>query len=212
MVTGVTGPVSQAKPLVRDFPQPGTRIEIAYRELHLAQYGTPEQKQAVGDFVKLARPWDPASVTTPEMRQELWEWLDAFVTWLNHEYSWDVGAAVPPCWPAHPHLVHEIAVLADQRRRAGLALTSDGFEEWHRYVLPTFVDRMRARIKSHCEERHQDWPGRARHARHAGEDEATRRSRLYRADMQTVRPAAREEERPAPRLHVVDTSTGEIHD
>lgn len=32
--------------------------------------------------------------------------------------------------------VHEIAVLADQRRRAGYALTSDATERWHRYNLP----------------------------------------------------------------------------
>jgi hypothetical protein len=39
---------------------------------------------------------------------------------------------IPGCWPQHPHLVHEIAVLADQRRRAGTARTSDVLEEWHR--------------------------------------------------------------------------------
>jgi hypothetical protein len=46
--------------------------------------------------------------------------LEALVTWLNHEYVWDVANVIPPCWP-HPHLVHEIAVLADQRHRAGQA-------------------------------------------------------------------------------------------
>jgi type IV secretion system protein VirD4 len=28
---------------------------------------------------------------------------------------------IPACWPKHPHLVHDLAVLADQRRRAGRA-------------------------------------------------------------------------------------------
>jgi hypothetical protein len=37
----------------------------------------------------------------------------------------DVADVIPLCWPQHPHLVHEIAVLADQRRRAGPGLTSD---------------------------------------------------------------------------------------
>ena len=63
-------------------------------------------------------------------------WLDDVVIWLNHEYVWDVVAMIPACWPKHPHLVHEIAVLADLRRRAGHALTGDALEEWHRYALP----------------------------------------------------------------------------
>jgi hypothetical protein len=50
------------------------------------------------------------------------------------------GMAIPACWPQHPHLVHEIVVLADQRRRAGHALTSDASKEWHRYSLPAFID------------------------------------------------------------------------
>jgi hypothetical protein len=63
---------------------------------------------------------------------EVWSWLEAVVTWLNHEYVWDVADVIPPCWPQHPHLVDEIAVLADQRRRAGQAHTSDPLEDWQR--------------------------------------------------------------------------------
>jgi hypothetical protein len=48
---------------------------------------------------------------------------------LVTEYVWEVADAIPACWPQHPHLVHEIAVLADQRRRAGHAFTSDALEE-----------------------------------------------------------------------------------
>src|SRR5688572_28872202 len=59
---------------------------------------------------------------------EVWSWLEAVVTWLNHEYVWDTGDVMPPCWPQHPHLVREIAVLADQRHRAGQALTSEALE------------------------------------------------------------------------------------
>lgn len=51
------------------------------------------------------------------------------VIWLNREYTWDASGLIPSCWPLHPHLVHELAVLADQRRRAGLAMTSDALEE-----------------------------------------------------------------------------------
>ena len=78
----------------------------------------------------LPRPWDPPTCVDPDLRAELWEWLEAVVTWLNHEYVWDVSGIIPHCWPKHPHLVHEVAVLADLRRRAGQALSSDALEEW----------------------------------------------------------------------------------
>jgi hypothetical protein len=73
---------------------------------------------------------------------------------------------IPPCWPHHPHLVHEITVLADQRRRAGIDTSSNSLEEWHRHTVPAFLDRLRQRAKSHCDERHQPWPARTRQARH----------------------------------------------
>jgi hypothetical protein len=91
------------------------------------------------------------------------------VTWLNHEYVWDVADVIPPCWPQHPHLVHEIAVLADQRRRAGQALTSEALEDWHRYRLPSFTERMRTRLRYHGQENHQSWPAKGRYTRHIGE-------------------------------------------
>jgi hypothetical protein len=51
--------------------------------------------------------------------------------------------------------VHEIAVFADQHQRAGQALTSEALEEWHRYSLPSFTERMRAQLRNHCQEDHQ---------------------------------------------------------
>ena len=120
------------RPLTQRFPHPGRRVEQAYRELDIALYGSDEEKKALGSPRALARPWDPATCIDPDLRDEVWSWLDDVVTWLNHEYVWDVAAMIPACWPKHPHLVHEIAVLADLRRRAGHALTGDALEEWHR--------------------------------------------------------------------------------
>jgi hypothetical protein len=57
--------------------------------------------------------------------------------------------------------VHEIAVLADQRRRAGHAFTSDALEEWDRYSLP--AERMKSRLRNNCEDGHQAWPAKGRH-------------------------------------------------
>ncbi len=134
------------------------------------------------------------------------------MTWLNREYVWDVGAVIPGCWPQHPHLVHEVAVLADQRRRAGNTLTSDALEEWHRYALPAFIERMRTRIKDHCEEGHQSWPARSRYARHTSDTARRDRRDIYSRDVQTTirRPAGASPGRP--RLGVVNLETGEITD
>jgi hypothetical protein len=71
-----------------------------------------------------APPWEPATCRTPPLRQQLWLWLDAVVAWLVTDYVWEAADTIPACWRQHPHLVHEIAVLADQRRRAGHAFTN----------------------------------------------------------------------------------------
>jgi hypothetical protein len=89
--------------------------------------------------------------------------------WLVTEYVWEVADAIPACWPQHRHLVHEIAVLADQRRRGGHAFTSDALEEWHRYSLPGFTERMKSRLRNHCEDGHQAWPAKGRHTRYTAE-------------------------------------------
>lgn len=154
-----------SEPMVRPFPRPGQRVHNAYRELHKAVNGTVEEKEAVGPANQLPRPWDPATCADPGLRSQLWAWFDEVVLWLNHEHTWDLLGTIPTCWPQHPHLIREIAVLADQRRRAALALNSDPLEDWHRYALPAFTERMRERLKNHCEEGHQPWPARSRHSR-----------------------------------------------
>lgn len=152
------------RPMTRPFPAPGPTLQYAYEELGLAAAGrTPTSPRPDG----LARPWDPPTCTDPTLRGELWEWLEAVADWINTEYTWDAAAMIPPCWPDHPHLVHELAVLADQRHHAGLAHTSTPLEEWHRYSLPGFTARMTDRIRAHCTETHQPWPGQPRHQRAA---------------------------------------------
>lgn len=169
-------------PLAQPFPRPGRLVEHAYRELSIAANGTPEQLKALGDTRRLPRPWDPPSCTHPNLRLELWVWLDNVATWVNREYAWDTDGFIPACWPEHPHLVHDLAVLADQRRRAGLAHTSDALEDWHRFALPAFLDRMTTRLKSHCENGHQPWPSTSRHARHTSDPHRRRRVAAYSTD------------------------------
>ena len=205
-----TEPAEQ--PMIRAFPEGGALIRLAYRELHIAAHGTKEQKNAIGDPRLLPRPWDPPTCRNTELREQVWDWLEDVVTWLNREYVWDVGAVIPGCWPQHPHLVHEIAVLADQRRRAGASLTSDAIEEWHRLCLPGFVDRMRARIKDHCEEGHQRWPASSRYARHTSEPTTLARTDLYNRDVKTTLRHGTSALQGRPRLGVVNLETGEITD
>lgn len=209
--------------MIDAFPRAGRRIEHAYAELELAAgAGTRQQQDALGDPRLLARPWDPASCVDPQLRAEIWQWLERVVTWLNREYIWDPDAMIPSCWPRHPHLVHEVAVLADLRRRAGLALTADALEEWHRYALPAFADRMRQRLHQHCQDGgHQPWPAQGRHTRH--QDEASRRDRAaaYGADAETLaEPPGMVDARPSAgsrRLNLqvidgmrVDVDSGEV--
>ena len=204
-------PSEAGEQIVQRFPEVGPLLRLAYRELALAAHGSEQQRKALGDPARLPRPWDPASCRQPDLCAEVWEWLDAVVEWLNHEYTWDVAAMIPPCWPRHPHLVHEIAVLADQRRSAGAAPTSDGLEDWHRYALPAFFDRMRTRLRNHCDEGHQPWPGKGRHIRHTDEASRAERADAFSSDVNAL-DAQSARATGSQRLTVVDLDTGQLRD
>jgi hypothetical protein len=208
-------PLPQPRTLARAFPRPGRLVEHAYWELNISANGTPEQVKALGDLRRLPRPWDPPTCTHPDLRLEIWVWLDDVVTWINHEHIWDTDAYIPSCWPEHPHLVHDLAVLADQRRRAGMGNTSDALEDWHRYALPAFLDRMKDRLKSHCENGHQTWPSVSRHVRHSSDPHRRQRTRAFQEDIQRPPPQRTEGTDHGPRLLVVegdlvDGETGEL--
>lgn len=201
--------------LALPFPWPDTPALItAYNTLVAAAHADDATKQAIGSPATLPRPWDPPTCTDRRLRAELWTWLDKVVTWFNHEYVWDhTGAGlIPACWPRHPHLVHEIAVLADQRRRAGLDLTSGSLEEWHRYSVPAFIERLRQRTRTLCDEDHKPWPGRSRHTRYASTKAAVERQAAFDADLATSEPT-----NSRPRLRIldddgstIDAVTGEV--
>ena len=196
--------------MIHPFPTPGRQVQLAYRDLNLATNGNDDQKQQIGNPALLPRPWEPAACRDPNLRAQIWQWLENVVVWLNRDYTWDVAAMIPACWPSHPHLVHEIAVVADQRRRAGLALTSDAMEEWHRYCLPAFTDRLRARLKAHCEDDHAAWPGRSRHSQHLSQRDLDRRENSFAGDLNALQPPAVRQR--APRLGLIDLETGEVQE
>jgi hypothetical protein len=197
--------------LVQPFPAPGQLVALAYRELERAANGSPEQIRALGNLRLLPRPWEPATCRSRQLRQQLWSWLEGVVDWLISQYTWEVADTIPACWPQHPHLVHEIAVLADQRRRAGHALTSDALEEWHRHNLPEFTERMKSRLRNHCEDGHQAWPAKGRHTRYTAEISRRTREEHYGADVGSMR-LTEAKGRRRPRLGLVDFDTGEIND
>lgn len=193
------------------FPTPGPLLGTAYRDLYLAAEGDDNQKALIGDHSLLPKPWDPPTCHNPQLRAELWTWLDQVVVWINHEYLWDPDGTIPPCWPQHPHLVHELAVLADQRRRAGIALDSSALEEWHRYTLPGFLERLRGRLKAHCETDHQPWPARSRYNRHTNDPNTQRRQQTFDDDVRRLSPPE-QNTASRPRLTLLDTHTGELVD
>lgn len=202
-------------PLVQPFPRPGPSLTLAYRELDVAENGTDEQKKSLGSIHELPRPWAPATCTKPQLRVELWNWLDAVVVWINHELVFDPVDIVPSCWPQHAHLVHELAVLADLRRRAERALTSDLIEDWHRYALPAFLERMRHRVAAHCDENHPKvWPAAGRFNRHLDDSRAKPRQDAFAQDLKSIA-----ENMSSPivdtadaHLRLVNEATGELLD
>src|SRR4051812_20306105 len=143
--------------MVTPFPAPPPSVRAALEQLRLAQDAGLEPT----GLHWLDRPWDPAACS-PHLRVQLWPWLDDVVAWLNRTYAWQTSSAIPSCWPAHPHLIHELAVLACLRASAGNALSPHAIEEWHRFALPGFQLRMSERLGIGCPPgRHLDWPARS---------------------------------------------------
>lgn len=204
--------------LVAPFPQPGPGLTQAYNDLEFAQHGTDKQRQALGDLNRLPRPWIPESLSR-SLRRELWEWLEDVVPWINEHHTWQIGAAIPVCWDRHPHLVLELATLTDLRYRATRSFTGDALEDWHRYCLPAFLDRMASRLHGSCDTKHTTWPGRPRHARF--ESERPSRTGRLAADVSTWSPvgSSRRHSVSATPLDIGDVSghrvnftTGEVLD
>lgn len=191
------------------FPAPGRLVEAAYRELQVAASGADVERAVLGRVETLGRPWDPPSCA-PAVRQQVWAWLDEVAGWVNHEHGWGVDRLIPPCWPAHPHLGHELAVLADQRRTAGLALGSELLEEWHRYSLPMFLDRLGGRLGDRCVTKHDDWPAAARHRAYLSQPSQQQRAGLFADDLTTTAATTPPADGGFGPFAVVNRDTGEL--
>ncbi len=199
------------------FPAPGPLVRHAYSELDLARSGTDDQRRALGKLSVLPRPWDPPSCP-PALCTQIWAWLDQVADWINHEYIWQPDRFIPSCWPAHPHIAHELAVIADLRRTAGYAFSGDALEEWHRYALPAFLDRVSSRMGTCCgPAKHDDWPAAGRHREFRSARAANQRNDLFNRDaMSNLDQEAKAQPAQLPPQLVlvngrtVNTATGEV--
>ncbi len=174
------------------FPPPPGRIIKCFVDLQAeapkAEPGMSDEARAeqLDRFTKqqrnLPRPWDPPTCE-PELRQHVWAWLDKVAAWVNREYAWQPEQMIPAGWPDHPHIAHELAVLACLRWDVGAEPTPEGLESWHRFALPGFLERMKARLDANCRaNEHQAWPALARHKHYTSAEAEVRRSGRYSRD------------------------------
>lgn len=174
--------------MVTPFPAPGRLAGMALQQLEDARGTGPTQRAAM-DAAGLPRPWDPAGCPAP-LRVELWAWLDLVAAWVNHQHGWQPDRVIPPCWPQHPHLVHELAVLACLRHVAGQALIPEPLEDWHRTTLTGFLDRLGPRLGTGCPPgRHTDWPAAGRYRDYLSEPAVAGRRQVFAADADALTAA-----------------------
>ena len=162
------------------FPAPSPLVVDALDQLRIAAESPPESDLELRRVAMLPRPWDPASCP-PELRELIYVWLDAVAGWINENLTWRTDRVVPICWPDHPHIIHELAIVACLRWEADHAVTAAVLEEWHRFTLPMFLDRLALRIgPTGCPPgKHQPHPGQSRNRlyRSAAEIQARRQAR-----------------------------------
>ena len=172
------------RPNVAPFPTPTALIVGLLDDLRLAAERPPTSREELRWLAEMPRPWDPPTCPTT-LQQQLWNWLDEVVAWINEEHTWRVDRLVPICWMQHPHIAHEIATVACQRHSSMYAVTPDALEDWHKYTLPAFLDRIVQRVgATGCPpDRHQPSPGAARYERHRlnlrGDGEGLAKTRTY---------------------------------
>ena len=171
--------VSVDGPMASPFPAPPGVVATVLDELRLAAASaTDESEHESRRVAVMHRPWDPASCP-PELRRNVYAWLDKVVGWINEEHTWRTDRIIPICWDLHPHIVHELATVTCLRWEVTFARTAGPLAEWHRSTLPEFLQRVVNRIgETGCPPgRHQPSPGAGRNAIYRDGDEVARRRR-----------------------------------
>lgn len=178
-------------PMVEPFPEPSGRIRTAMDALQLAATYQPEIEDEVQELAAMPRPWDPATCPGP-LREEIWHWLDRVAIWINTQHLWNVDSpGIPECWPAHPHLVNDLAVLAAARYYTRYAMHPGPLGDWHRYNLPTFLERLEHRLGDGCQPRmHTPRPRQERDHVHTDPGARAQRWQRYQEDLDGTAPPA----------------------
>jgi hypothetical protein len=171
-------------PMVVPFPTPGPALTRVMARLQMAVGRPPTDQAEIMAVMQLPRPWDPGTCTGIE-RAELWRWLDDVATWINTQHLWNVtGQGVPECWPDHPHVVHDLAVVASARLFTTMTATPQALDEWHRYTLPAFLDRLHGRLGEGCPPgRHAARPRHDRDQRLTTTEHRRRQEGAFRRDL-----------------------------
>jgi hypothetical protein len=184
--------------MITGFPEPPAQVTQALHHLQIVSASGLDGIDELGaDLERLPRPWAPGSCD-PWLRRQVWDWCDAVAAWINRDCLWRPAGTIPACWPQHPHLAHDLPLLACQRWLAEDAAHPGPMDDWHRIILPAFLDRMWQRLEqSSClTGTHQDWPGRTRYQAYRSAESVATRQRLFHADTNT--PAQPSPPNPTP--------------
>ncbi len=183
--------------IAHPFPEPPAWVQDVMAVWEVVRGGDPDELERIGDVDDLPRPWDPTSCAG-ELRYDLWTWCDQVAEWVNQDYAWRPTLMVPACWPKHAHIAQELPTLACLRYAAGRASGPELLEDWHRYALPGFLERMTGRLgEGSCRSgKHNDWPAKPRHQAHLTDEAVEERKTLFFADANPPVPLRPERLRP----------------
>jgi hypothetical protein len=127
------------------YPAPSPLVVAALDQLRIAAESPPDSDIELRQVAMLPRPWDPASCP-PELRDLIYVWLDAVAGWINEDLTWRDRPRASDLLARPPHIIHELAIVACLRWEADHAVTAAVLEDWHRFSLPMFLDRLALRI------------------------------------------------------------------
>jgi hypothetical protein len=166
--------------MVAPFPEPGQTVRAAMSALQRQSTTPAETDIEMETRALLPKPWDPASCSGA-LRQELWWWLEDVAIWINEQHLWNLARpGIPDCWPAHPHLVHELAAVAAARYYTRYAATPAALEDWQHHCLAAFLERIRERLGAGCQPgQHSRRPRHDRDGIHASQRSNQIRARQF---------------------------------
>ncbi len=182
-MTSTTTPTDRSKALTGTFPPPPKAVDELLYLQRVLQGGDKQKIAELGDISDLPSPWEPAGCDDA-LRELIWHWCDDVATWINRNYVWRPTSLIPACWPRHPHIAQELPVLACLHDTALHAHGPQLLEEWQRQTLPTFLERLAARLgDGGCSiGRHDSWPALPRYNAFTNADAIQERQDLFHTD------------------------------